>query len=157
MPKISDGCQKTWTWRNSDVRLANDYTYARTRARKPWDSRNAERGYEVAIHFVKEIVARRKIKEPDAEELFREQSERWKRETAHISSVNKMVTHPSYLRIIGMGREALPLILSELRERPDHWLVALNAITGEDPASEGANFHEAVKAWIRWGESKGYC
>jgi hypothetical protein len=67
-----------------------------------------------------------------------------------------MTAHPSYRRIMGMGREALPLLLRELSERPDHWLVALNAITGEDPAPEGGTFTEAVHAWLAWGAEKGY-
>jgi len=56
-----------------------------------------------------------------------------------------------------MGKLAVPLLLKELKERPDHWLVALNAITGEDPAPEDANFSEAVAAWIKWGKSKEFC
>jgi hypothetical protein len=91
------------------------------------------------------------------EKLFDEQVKRWKDETGHLSSVTRMIAHPSYLRIIGFGRDALPLILRELRERPDHWFVALNAITGEDPAPEGANFREAAAAWIKWGETRGLC
>ena len=55
-----------------------------------------------------------------------------------------------------MGREALPLILQELKERPDHWLVALNAITGEDPAPAEGTFNDAVDAWLAWGAEKGY-
>lgn len=70
---------------------------------------------------------------------------------------NKMVAHPSYLRVIGMGRAVLPLLMKELRDCPDHWLVALNAITGEDPAAEKASFQGAVTAWVSWGESRGLC
>ena len=67
-----------------------------------------------------------------------------------------MITHPSYLRIMGMGRAALPFLFKELTERPDHWLVALNAITGEDPAPRGSAFNEAVEFWLAWGRAKGY-
>jgi hypothetical protein len=88
--------------------------------------------------------------------LFNEHAERWRNETGHLSSVTKMIAHPSYLRIIGFGPDAIPLLLEELKARPDHWLVALNAITGKDPAPEGATFKEAVTAWIKWGESEGY-
>jgi hypothetical protein len=81
---------------------------------------------------------------------------KWRRETKHYSSVTKMVLHPSYLRIIGMGRQILPLLLNELQVRRDHWLVALNAITGEDPAEPDSTFNQAVDAWLRWGRVKGY-
>lgn len=94
---------------------------------------------------------------PPAFELeFRALAEKWRRDTQHTSSVNKMITHPSYMRIVGMGREVLPLLFKELSERRDHWLVALNAITGEDPAPEVSNFSEAVDAWLAWGHTKGY-
>ena len=67
-----------------------------------------------------------------------------------------MITHPAYRRITGMGREVLPLLFRELKERPDHWLVALNAITGEDPAPAESSFNEAVDAWLAWGAQKRY-
>lgn len=81
---------------------------------------------------------------------------KWRRETKHYSSVAKMVAHPSYLRIIGMGRQILPLLLRELESRPDHWLVALNAITGEDPVNAECTFQQAIGAWLQWGRKKGY-
>jgi hypothetical protein len=68
----------------------------------------------------------------------------------------KMITHPSYRRIMGMGREILPLVFQELKERPDHWLIALNAITGEDPVPADSKFNDAVDAWLAWGAEKGY-
>jgi hypothetical protein len=135
-----------------------DYVYARTRALLPGRGRRLERGYDVASHFAKVIAARnRKKADRPLEESFREQVDRWKNETGHMSSITRAITHPSYLRIIGMGKEALPLLLKELRERPDHWLVALNAITGEDPAADRDNFREAVAKWISWGEARSLC
>jgi hypothetical protein len=87
---------------------------------------------------------------------FKAHVEKWRQETQHTSSMTKMIAHPSYRRIMGMGRDALPLIFHELKERPDHWLVALNAITGEDPVPADSKFNEAVEAWLAWGEEKGY-
>jgi hypothetical protein len=80
----------------------------------------------------------------------------WRRQTKHYSSVTKMVVHPSYLRIIGMGRRVLPLLFEELSKRSDHWLIALNAITGEDPAPPESTFSQAVAAWLSWGRDNGY-
>lgn len=90
------------------------------------------------------------------EDEFRAHVSKWRKDTQHTSSVTKMISHPSYLRIIGMGREILPLLLKELDEHRDHWLVALKAITGEDPAPEGSNLNEAAEAWLAWGREKGY-
>jgi type I restriction enzyme M protein len=87
---------------------------------------------------------------------FKAHAEKWRKETQHTSSLTKMITHPSYRRIMGMGREVLPLIFHELKERPDHWLVALNAITGEDPVPAEGKFNDAVEAWLAWGAEKGY-
>ena len=94
--------------------------------------------------------------ETDLERRFRELAKKWHKETRFISSVTKMVTHPAYLRIIGMGPAAVPLLLRELERTRDHWFVALHAITGEDPAPPRASFDEAVEAWLAWGKRNGY-
>jgi hypothetical protein len=70
--------------------------------------------------------------------------------------MKKLTGHRSYKRIVEMGRDVLPLLFRELNAHRDHWLVALNLITGEDPAPEGATFNEAVDAWLAWGREKGY-
>lgn len=135
-----------------------DYAYARTRALRLKRGDHPGRGYKTAMHFAEVIATRnRSAAQSTPEESFNEQAERWKNETGHLSSITKAIVHPSYLRIIGMGKQAIPLLLKELQERPDHWLVALNAITGEDPAPEDATFMEAVAAWIHWGRSKKLC
>jgi type I restriction enzyme M protein len=93
---------------------------------------------------------------PGLELEFKVHMEKWRKDTQHTSSVTKMITHPSYRRIMGMGREALPLIFRELKNRPDHWFVALNAITGEDPVLPDCTFNQAVETWLAWGKEKGY-
>lgn len=82
---------------------------------------------------------------------FRKLADQWRRETRYQSSVTKMAMHPAYQQIIGMGQEALTLILKELQKTRGHWLWALVAIVGEDHAPEGCNFSEAVDAWLDWG------
>ena len=90
------------------------------------------------------------------ETLFQQLAEQWRSETEYISSLSKMALHPAYQRIIGLGKPAVPLILSELQKRSDHWLWALHAITGEAPAPPNATFREAAQAWLDWGREKGY-
>lgn len=80
----------------------------------------------------------------------------WKADTRHWSSVKAMVAHPSYRRIMGMGKDGLPLLFQELSREPGHWLVALNAMTGLDPVPVGATFNQAVSAWLDWGRKRGY-
>ena len=81
---------------------------------------------------------------------------KWQRDTKHLSLVAKKIIHPSYLRIIGMGEAAIPLLLEALRNKPDHWFVALSATTNTDPSGPNANPIQAREAWIEWGILKGY-
>ena len=81
----------------------------------------------------------------------------WKEETRFLSSIHDMVTHPAYLQIIGMGQEALPLLIDELRREPDHWFVALQAITGTNPIPPSArgDVDAMTQAWLDWAEKRG--
>lgn len=90
------------------------------------------------------------------EKLFNSLVERWRKETRYVSTLSRMAMHPAYQRIIGFGREAVPLILRELQQRGGHWLWALNAITGEDPAPDDATFDVAKEAWLAWGRQHGH-
>ena len=73
--------------------------------------------------------------------------------------MDKIVSHPAYLKIIGMGRDALPLILCELQQHVDYWFTALEAITRTSltPRDQPINMAEAADAWIEWGKRHGYC
>jgi hypothetical protein len=93
---------------------------------------------------------------PAFELEFRKRVSEWRKDTQHTSSVKKMIQHPSYKWVIENGREVLPLLFRELNAHKDHWLVALNAITGEDPAERDSTFGDAVESWLAWGREKGY-
>jgi hypothetical protein len=139
--------------------ISNDYAYARARATLPKKHRTVERGYEVAKHFAETIASARK-ETTDLESLFRENVDKWKRETGHLSSLTRALTHPSYLRIIGLSRvstgyELERLLLQELASEPDHWFAALSAITGIDPVKETDSFDKSVEAWVSWGRNAG--
>lgn len=92
--------------------------------------------------------------EPEIEQRFRELVGQWKEKTRFLSSIHDMVSHPAYLQIIGMGKEALPLLLEELRREPDHWFVALQAITGKNPIppTVRGDVEKMTQAWLSWGE-----
>jgi len=89
------------------------------------------------------------------EASFQKHVATWREETGHLP-VKRRIAHPSYLSIIAMGQAAVPLILLELNAHPDHWLVALNALTGKDPGQPGDTFDDAVKAWLDWGRKHGH-
>ena len=93
-------------------------------------------------------------------EVFRKHVDKWKNDTMHWSSMLRITSHPSYLRIIGLagelGRNELGrLILRELETEPYHWFDALEAISGKNPVKPEDNFDAAVNAWLEWGRKEG--
>jgi len=85
-----------------------------------------------------------------------ELAETWRQERGASSSFADLVLSPSYQRIIGLGPKAIPAILLELVNQPDHWFWALHAITGVNPIPDNAagDFRAMTKAWIKWGEEQ---
>jgi uncharacterized protein (DUF1778 family) len=92
-------------------------------------------------------------------EEFKHLAREWKQDTAFESSLTRLALHPAYQRIIGLGRRALPLILTELRREPDHWFWALRSISGENPVPpEQVGDVEAMRRlWLDWGRQQGHC
>jgi hypothetical protein len=82
----------------------------------------------------------------------------WKERSRHMSNSAQMAMLPPYQKIIGMGRDAVPLILEELRREPDQWFWALEAITDENPVPPGAagQVRLMAQAWIEWGRDHGF-
>lgn len=91
-------------------------------------------------------------------EKFERLADRWRRETVFQSSVHQMATHPSYQEIIGIGRDAIPLLLQELESNPDHWFWALRSITGIDPVppKDRGHVRAMTDAWLEWGRLEGH-
>jgi hypothetical protein len=95
-------------------------------------------------------------------ELFEALRVAWRTERPKNSSlISEICFSPSYLRIMGMGKDALPFIMEQLieeGEEPDHWFMALQAITGADPVDEEnrGDIVMMAEAWLRWGEKEGY-
>jgi hypothetical protein len=87
---------------------------------------------------------------------FQALAEQWHRDTRHSSLISQKIAHPAYLRIIGMGRPAIVLLLEELRDRPAHWFAALRAVTNLDPIPPGSNPLAAREAWLTWGRRQDY-
>lgn len=85
-------------------------------------------------------------------------SEEWKKETQYVSSITDIAMHPAYQRIVGLGNQAIPLILQSLAREPSHWFWALRAITGADPVPPQARgkVREMAQAWLRWGRENGW-
>lgn len=89
---------------------------------------------------------------------FQQLAREWKDAKVFLSSGTEIALHPAYQQIIGMGKEAIPLILEELQRDEDHWFWALKAITGEDPVPAGdrGNLPRMTEAWLAWARTHGY-
>lgn len=104
-----------------------------------------------AAHYKTYVASQQLTLNYDLAQKFQRLADRWHNETGHYSLMFKRAMHPAYQQIIGMGKDAIPLILSDLRERPTgHWFWALGAITGEDPTLGEADIDRAIQAWLKW-------
>jgi hypothetical protein len=102
---------------------------------------------------------------PPTADLDRERRKRfgellaqWSAETAHVSSITDMVSHPAYRAIIELGMPAIGLILEQLRREPDFWFEALRQISGTDPVrrEDAGDLVRMTQSWLDWGEHQGY-
>jgi len=92
---------------------------------------------------------------------FQELVSRWRSERGATSSITSMAMCDAYQRIIGMGPEAIRLVISQLRsegDEPDQWFWALKVLSGADPVKEEdrGDFLKMTDAWIAWAENEGY-
>jgi hypothetical protein len=79
----------------------------------------------------------------------------WRKETGAVSIAQQKHYHPTYLKIIGMGERAVPFLLAEVEKGSRYLFVALEAITGENPAWHASSIYQARRAWIVWGLEHG--
>jgi hypothetical protein len=95
--------------------------------------------------------------QPSLESHFRTLVKQWKKDTETDSSITRMIRHPAYQEIIGMGEPVVPLLLAELKREPDFWFAALQKLTGADPVPKASagKIEEMAKAWVDWGRNKG--
>jgi hypothetical protein len=96
--------------------------------------------------------------EHPAEEKFIRLRDQWKAEKRHESSTIKLVMHPAYQTIIGMGQDAVPFLLRELETNLDNWFWALRAITEANPVPDEirGDGQAMAEAWLKWGREQRY-
>lgn len=97
----------------------------------------------------------------EAKRKFRRLSDQWKSERKPHSTLAAMTALPSYHKIMGMGKDALPLIFAQLKsegDNPDHWFWALASISEANPVppESRGKMSEMAKAWLAWGRTEGY-
>ncbi len=89
---------------------------------------------------------------------FTELADRWEIETVFLSSSEQASMHPAYREIIGMGKQAVPLILERMQAQRGHWFIALRTITGANPVKPADRGKVAVMqaSWLEWGKANGF-
>ena len=91
-----------------------------------------------------------------SQEKFASLAAKFKEDTAHLSFTS--VEHPAHREIVSHGYAALPHIFDALREKPDHWFIALHLITGHSPIKEEhrGRIKEMTQDWLEWADQNGY-
>lgn len=110
------------------------------------------------IHKIGDLLEKYELATSQVEQEFSILAETWYRETLHSSAYLDKILHPAYQRIIGLGKDVIPLILRELQDQPCEWFWALRALTGKDATSPemAGKRDEMAKAWLSWGKENGY-
>ena len=87
------------------------------------------------------------MRESDDKALFTKYLEEWQCDTRFLSSVATITEHPSFLRIVNMGGNAVPYIVEEIERKPSNLVWALNAIFHKK-IGEGSSVTDACRQWI---------
>ena len=97
------------------------------------------------------------VTEVSLEEKFREQAEKWQRETKHLSSPTQKIMHPSYQAVLGMGNEVVPFLLRDLAQNRGEWFWALSYLTQENPIKreDAGKMDKMIASWVSWGQERG--
>lgn len=97
---------------------------------------------------------------PTQAAAFRASLDLWTRDTAVYSDPSRIVDHPGFRAITGMGVDAVIPLLEELSAYP--WIgicAALQVITGAIlyiSEKDYGNLPVMAYAWLNWGRDNGY-
>lgn len=92
---------------------------------------------------------------------FREQAEKWERETRHLSSPTQRILHPSYQAILGMGQEhkeeVIRLLILDMQRHRRPWFWALSYLAQDNPinSADAGKIDKMIMAWMNWGKERG--
>lgn len=92
-----------------------------------------------------------------AEEKFNRLAAQWEEGTRFLSSPTQIAAHPAYQEIIGMGHSAVVFMLRRLAAgEPEHWFMALHAITKTDPvpSADRGRITRMAEHWVAWGRDR---
>ena len=105
-------------------------------------------------------------KTEELESSFNALADKWEKDMAFYSLMAQRSQHYAYQLILGMGKEAIPLILRRMERQGGHWDHALETIAGM-PSPTGktklktegwysVDVKEVSAAWLQWGREQGY-
>ncbi len=80
----------------------------------------------------------------------------WTSEVRVESNMERIFSNENYLKLLMLGPQAIPLMLSRLSQDPFLWATALGQLTGLSVGSEARNQGESVTAWRTWALGEGY-
>src|SRR5438067_219811 len=92
------------------------------------------------------------------EQRVRQLLQRWRAETAYLSSSTRITAHPAYQELIALGPPVLPFLLRDLEQSEDgHLSLALATITGARPVSpeDRGQIRKVAAAWLGWARENG--
>lgn len=137
----------------SELESLTQMPYAKLELSRRWQDLRQDEYKRLARKTAQAALVRANL-----EQTFQELAERWSSETRLLSSLTDKVLHPAYQDIIGLGPDAVPLLLRELQHNSGHWFWALSHITREDPINpeDAGNVRKMTEAWLEWGRERDY-
>ena len=92
------------------------------------------------------------------EDRFNYLFNKWKEDTRFISDYNKIINDPSYLEILGLGKDILPFIFKSFKDNTGFWLHALEHITNKKKYIKKKNptRKDFRDFWLIWGVNEKY-
>jgi hypothetical protein len=90
---------------------------------------------------------------------FSEYRAKWENEIQFSSSVTEVISNMWFLKMIGLGKAALPYMRTALEEVGGSWCLAIEAVSGETPdlsEEDSTNFRKLREFWIKWLNQHGY-
>lgn len=92
----------------------------------------------------------------DQFDVFQRLLRKWRADTFNVSSLHESFEHEAFKQIVSMGEDAIPLIIDEIKIRPDAIVAALAIITGADPVNDEdrGNFNLMAVSWIEWYQNQ---
>lgn len=81
----------------------------------------------------------------------------WRRETSHFSSMSRKRLNMSYLEMLSLGEEIIPLALERLRDGEyAFYLVLFDLVKRPPKMNTPGDMDRIRKTWLHWGKTRGH-